>query len=172
MNKLSILAGLLLSFTALGNDLPSVTPGFPTLEEAAIDGFKQVAANPSSRHYEWGGMLIHMADGKYLALPANTNYEGSHVHISDYNLPPGAVIAFYHTHPCLAEFYAEWFSPADLTDAIFFHRPVFMGDFCTGNVHEFKVGDKPDVEALAGPHSMYTTKGRIIGQFIDIQKAQ
>jgi hypothetical protein len=156
----------------LGNADKSVIPGFDTIEEAATDGLKSIAAHPNSRYYEWGGIIVKTSTGKFLALPPNTSYEGSHVHISDYELPPGAVVGWYHTHPCLAEFLVEYFSPADLIEPIFFHRASFIGDFCTGKVHEFKPGDKPDAERPNGGegHGVYLTKGRILGTFVEPQK--
>jgi hypothetical protein len=162
----------LLSSASFGQALPStpdeeaahsIMPGFPTLEEAAIAGFKAVAQHPNALHYEWGGIIVKAANG-FIALPANTSFEGSHVHIQGYELPPGVQVATYHTHPCLQEFLTEYFSPADLTDAVFFHAVVFMGDFCKGLAHEFIPGDKPDAEPVGG-NGMYLTKGRIIGKF-------
>ena len=152
-----------LTITPLDPPAPSIVPGFPTIEAAAIAGLKSIAAHPNSVWYEWGGLIVKTHNG-FMPLPPNTQFEGSHVHIEDYSLPPGAVVGSYHNHPCKTEFFSSYFSPSDLMEPIFFHKTVFMGDFCSGLVHEFKPGDKIDVEQVE-PDSPWLTKGRIIGTF-------
>jgi hypothetical protein len=142
-----------------------VPPGYDTLTEAAFEAFKAVAAKPTSIYYEWGGIIVQLKSGKYAPLPAVTTFEGDHVSISGPGMF-GKVVATYHTHPCVPEHYSEFFSPPDLSSAIFEHMTVFMGDLCTGHIHEFKPGDKPDVEAADHDDlPPFLTKGRIIGQF-------
>jgi hypothetical protein len=103
----------------------------------------------------------------FVALPPNTNFEGGHVHINDYSAPPGIVVASYHTHPCKEEFFSSYFSPADMSDPIFFHHIAFMGDFCTGLIHEFVPGDNPDVDQVEGD-GPWLSKGRIVGSFTTV----
>lgn len=138
----------------------SVMPGYPTMEEAAIEGLKAVTLKPNASWYEWGGMIIKAANG-YLALPASTNYSASQVHIDGV---PGDIVGSYHTHVCNPHFAHEFFSPQDLMDPIFFHKVAFMGDMCTGLVHRFRPGEKPDV-AQAGGGGPYSSMGWIVGKF-------
>lgn len=140
-------------------------PEFDTAELAAVAGFKAVAAKPTATVYEWGGVVVKFPDGKFSALTANTDYSGDSVGIRGNAFGLNAeVVGTYHTHPCLPQHDVEFFSPQDLQEAIYFHKLVFMGDFCSGNVHEFVPGDKPDTDK-AHDADMYLTKGRIIGQF-------
>lgn len=142
-------------------------PKYDTLEQAAIAGLKAIAAKPTALYYEWGGHIVKTKDGKFSALASNTTYEGDHVEIDgdDFGLN-GELVAGYHTHPCLPAHDVQYFSPEDLIEPIFFHLTVFMGDFCTGNVHEFIPGDNPAVEHPHGDlQRILLTKGRIVGQF-------
>lgn len=144
----------------------SLPPFYDTIEQAAIAGFKIVADKPTGSFYEWGGQIIKSPGGKYAALPANTSYEGDSVAIKNSPFSRNAVVVGdYHTHPCMPEHWVEYFSEEDLMGSIFYRRTIFMGDFCTGKVHEFKVGDKPDVEKPAPNERTYVTKGRIVGVF-------
>jgi hypothetical protein len=140
----------------------SVQPGYKTIEEAAIEGLKAIALKPSANWYEWGGMIIKTATG-YLALPANTSFAAQHVHIEDQS---DNVVGSYHTHVCNARFAHEFFSPADLSEPIFFHRIVFMGDLCTGLVHRFKPGERPDdAQIVADDDAPWSSRGWIVGKF-------
>jgi hypothetical protein len=107
-----------------------------------------------------------MKPGLFMVLPPTTSYAGDHVELHGSELG-GLVVASYHTHPCLPDHYVQFFSPPDLNEPLYFRRPVFMGDFCTGNVHEFKPGDKPDAEEVdsGGGNTLYLPKGRILGKF-------
>lgn len=140
---------------------------FDTMEEAAVAALKNVAdhASPVLQNYEWGGAIGKTEAGKYVYSTPDTNYQGDSVMVSGRGLPPDAeAVAGYHTHPCIPEHEVEYFSPEDLLTVIFARKAAaFMGDYCTGNVHEFKRGDQPDVLALQG--GVWLTKGRIIGQF-------
>lgn len=143
-------------------------PEFDTVEEAAIAGFKAIAAKPTAPFYEWGGIIVQAKNGKFSALPANTSFSGDSVgiHVSGFGLN-STPVAGYHTHPCIPEHDVEYFSAEDLLGPLFYHMAAFMGDFCTGNVHEFKVGDKQDVEHPENDagQTAFLTKGRIVGQF-------
>lgn len=143
-------------------------PEFATIELAALAGFNAIAEEPTSTYYEWGGLIMKMPNGMFAALGPNTDYAGDHVNTrgDDFGLN-GEPAGSYHTHPCLPRHYSEYFSPPDLNEPLYFHRPAFMGDLCTGNVHEFKPGDKPDVEnpKNSPTRDLFLTKGRIIGKF-------
>lgn len=143
-------------------------PEFDTIEAAAIAGFKEIAAKPTALFYEWGGVVVEFEDGKFSALSANTSFSGDSVEINGHNAfgLNAHIVGAYHTHPCLPGHDVEFFSPQDLQEPIYFHKYAFMGDFCSGNVHEFKPGDKPDAEP-AHDEGLYLTKGRIVGQFTE-----
>jgi len=142
--------------------VPQTYPKFDTPEAAAIAALAQIALKRGGT-YEWGGVIGKGEDGKYAFSRPHTDFEGDNVSIHR-DLPPDfELVAGYHTHPCLPGHEVEFFSPEDLTSVIFGHEEmVFMGDFCTGNVHEFRLGDKPDTDKV---HSAWLTKGRIIGTF-------
>lgn len=145
-----------------------VPAAYDTVEQAAIAGLKAVAVEPTSSYYEWGGVIVKTSRGKFIALTANTNFQGDSVriHSGDFILPGMTIVSSYHTHPCIPEHYVQFFSPSDLIEPLFSRRIVFMGDLCTGNVHEFKPGDKTDAEhPLADEETLWLTKGRIIGKF-------
>lgn len=133
---------------------------------AAIAGFKLIAAKPTALYYEWGGEIALMPNGKFAALAPNTSFSGDHVHIdrNDFGLN-AVIVGHYHTHPCLPDHWAEYFSVPDMDEVVFGRLSAFMGDFCSGNVHAFFHGDKPDVEVTN--HGVYLTKGRIVGQFTE-----
>jgi hypothetical protein len=141
---------------------------FTTPELAAIDGLRVIALKPTSQYYEWGGLVAKMPNAKFVALPPSTDLSGDSVSIRSKNSTSfglnAEVVGTYHTHPCVQEHDVEFFSPPDLQEAIYWHKLVFMGDFCTGGVHEFVPGDKPDAEP-AHDRGLFLTKGRIIGAF-------
>lgn len=145
-----------------------IYPTYDTIEQAAIAGFKSIAADPISPYYEFGAEIVKTPDGKFLPLTPMTDFEGDRVHVGDRELEKlGILVGSYHTHPCLPDHYVEFFSSDDLEEPIFYHRTAFMGDFCTGNVHEFKPGDKPDAQQPDNDEkSFYLSKGRLIGKFI------
>lgn len=170
MKKFPLFALLLLVSSAYADVQP--VQYYDTIEEAATHGLQSVIIKPTASYYEWGGALIRNRDGKFGALPAATNHAGDHVRIDTDEVEPllalagAAIVGTYHTHPCLAGYNVEYFSPPDLVEAIFWRRVVFMGDLCTGKVHEFKPGDKPDVERPEGDNNgFWLTKGRVVGQF-------
>jgi hypothetical protein len=141
---------------------------YKTQDEAAIAAFKQIAEKRTSV-YEWGGLIGRNAKGEYAFSAPVTDFEGDHVELLG-GLPPDFEhVADYHTHPCIADHMVEYFSPPDLFGVLFARREAtYMGDWCTGSVHLFKRGDKPDVDAIIG--GIWLTKGRIIGKFAEPQK--
>ena len=152
-----------LSFLGLNVPEPIHYPKFDTPEEAAIAALRQVAEKRGGT-YEWGGRIGRAPDGKYTYSRPHTDYEGDHVSIPN-ELPPDVkIVAAYHTHACIPYHDVEYFSPEDMENVIFSHEGMaFMGDFCTGQVHQYKLGDKPDSEKV--PSGIWLTKGRIIGTF-------
>lgn len=160
-------------FLALIGVVPDTTvyTKYDTAEEAATVALRNIA-DKFGGIYEYGGVIGKTKDGKFEISEPNTSYAGDHVRING-DLPSGTEpYGNYHTHPCLPFHDVEYFSPEDLFEPLFVRMPaVFMGDFCTGHVHEFKYGDKPDVEHPQRPdgspidNEIWLTKGRIVGQF-------
>jgi hypothetical protein len=155
-------------WVSVGEAAHAVVPGVPTIEEAALDGLKTIMLKPSANFYEWGGAIVKTTSG-YVALPAHSDYAAQHVHIEE---EAGDIVGSYHTHVCHSSFAHEFFSPADMSDPIFFHRVAFMGDICTGLAHMFKPGDKPDVNQVGGVGSPWLSQGRVIGKFTTPHSAQ
>jgi hypothetical protein len=155
------------ALASVGGEVAPTAHGFKTAEDAATAALKSIAAKPTSFYYEWGGYLARdTKSGEYFYHNANTSMHGDHVQIEEPDDLPETfeVVGTFHTHPCLPRHEVTFFSPADLMEGLFEHELVFMGDFCTGAVHEFKPGDKPDVEKM--PHSdLWSTHGRIVGKF-------
>jgi hypothetical protein len=140
----------------------SQLPTFSTLVEAGVHGVAR--AYQCSRYYECGGIIATDRVGKFVVFPVASDYASDHVSIDDDNLPDGyIVVATYHTHPCIARYVTQMFSPNDLMNAILGEAVAFMGDLCTGKVHEFDPNaDKPNTEQV-GP-TLWLTQGRIVGQ--------
>lgn len=150
-------------------------PVFDTPEAAAMDGFKQVIARPLAPVYEFGGQIVRTAGGKYAALKPRTDFSGDSVRIDEgtgfiEDMMGIVQVGSYHTHPCIAKHLSAYFSPPDLYEAIYQRRLVFMGDLCTGYVHEFKPGDKPDVDEV--DDGLWLSKGRILGKFTTAHPVQ
>lgn len=152
-----------------GAPLTSEPKGFPSMIEAARAALAQIAMKPSSYYYEWGGgIAVNAKTGEFFYSPATTMKAGNTTRIlSDPYLPEEyAVVATYHTHPCLYGLIVNFFSDGDLHNAVFGHEIVFMGDLCAGIMHEFVPGDKPDVEKV--PHTdIWSSKGRLLGKFAE-----
>ena len=148
----------------LGNvPQPEVFTKYNTKEDAAIASLKQIAQRNNSTYYEWGGVIGMLEEGKYIASVPTTDFSGDSVMIHRAGLGGIEIVAQYHTHPCIANHDVEFFSPEDLESVIYGHdAAAFMGDFCSGNVHEYIHGDDP---AATDTDGIRLTRGRIIGQF-------
>jgi hypothetical protein len=148
---------------------------FDTPEEAASAGLAHIATKPLGNVYEYGGQIVQTAEGKFAALTPRTDFSGDRVNIPDDAGMLGGLMGFtvvgsYHTHPCLHHHFTAYLSPDDMYEAIYSHRITFMGDMCTGFAHEFKPGDKPDVEQVED--DLWLSKGRILGQFTKPHQVQ
>jgi hypothetical protein len=141
---------------------PDSLPAYSTLEEA---GTRAIArAYQCSHVYECGGVIAQRPDGKYVVGPVRSDYSGDSVEIA-YGVPMGYKLAAdYHIHPCLPQsHHVAYFSPADTSNNIARHLIGFMGDLCTGKVHEFDpLTMKPDTDTLED--GLYLTQGKIVGQ--------
>ena len=146
---------------------------FATVNEAAFFAFQFILKQPVSTYYEYGGQIVQMPDGKYALAMPDTDYAGDHVSYSadpaDYK---GALVASYHTHPCLpASHRPDVFSGGDIQGYRVFNRPGYLLDMCTGDVHYWAPGDP--VEAMFSGNSIselrpeIVAKGKVIGH-IDV----
>lgn len=150
-------------------DLPMFKPkGLATPEDAATLGLKLIAQKATSAYYEWGGAIGRdPVTGEFYLSPPVTSMHGDHVNLEKAidSIPDGyELVGSYHTHPCIPGHQTQVFSPGDLNGSIFNHETGFMGDFCTGLIHEFMPGDKPDVERIKEA-DLWLTQGRILGSF-------
>jgi len=139
-------------------------PAFDTLQEAGVYGI--VRSYLCSPYYECGGIIIRrLGDGKYVVGPVHTDYSGDSLE-QDHHVPPGYVlVADFHTHPCLPQSHSvSYFSPQDISGNLAEHTIGFMGDLCSGDVHEFDpLKDRPADEPVPGTPGIYSTRGRVIG---------
>jgi hypothetical protein len=136
---------------------------FNTPTEAAIFAFIYIAH--TSEYYEYGGQIVQLPDGKYAVSRPVTNYEGDHVAFSadpdDYE---GKIVASYHTHPCLPfSHIPDHFSTDDLVGSRAFNRPIYMLDFCTGNVHYWAPGDPVEQGPVDTLIPIELAVGKIVG---------
>jgi len=137
--------------------------GYDTLEEAGVQGIAR--AYRCSHAYECGGAIAQrLSDGKYFIGPVRSDHAGTHVDI-EYGTPPGTkLVADYHTHPCNSkEYIPEVFSPTDVSGNTSQRITGFMGDLCTGEVHEFTPNKDSPNDTYVPRAGVYTTGGRIIG---------
>lgn len=145
----------------------STPKGFPTLEAAATAALSLVASKATSTYYEWGGNLAKdIKTGEFYFSAPQTSMHGDHVHINDDDPGTLEVVGTYHTHPCLPHHEPAYFSTGDMESTLYGHEVTFMGDLCTGKVHEFKPGDKPDVTYLPKAN-VWLTEGRVLGAFTE-----
>lgn len=156
------------SIALLTMEIHKEPKGYPTIEAAAVAALAAIAAKPTSYYYEWGGSLArNVKTGEFFYSPANTTMHGDHVHLDEPEDNPGfEYVGAYHTHPCLPHHEIEYFSPGDMAETLYMHTAAFMGSFCSGQVHEFLPGDKPDAEFVEKA-GQWLTKGRIVGSFTD-----
>lgn len=136
---------------------------YPTLEAAGVAGIQH--AYDFSNSWEYGGVILLTHDGKFLISVPNTDWSGDSVRINDEKdaFPGLKIVGDYHTHPCLPfTHYPEYFSPPDVQSDFYSFRVGIMGDFCTGNVHEFTPGVDPPGDHPV-KHGKVTT-GRVVGK--------
>lgn len=138
-------------------------PMYDTLEEAGVAG--ALRAYQCSHYYECGAPIAQRPDGKFVVGPMLSSRAGDHTEMS-HAVPKGwKLVADIHDHPCLADtHYTDFFSSQDLTGGYESKIVVFMGDQCTGKVHEFDyTKDSPNDTKVE--EDTYLTHGRIIGSF-------
>lgn len=149
---------------------PASPTEFDSMNEAAVKAL-QISYNLSPA-YERGGVITKLANGKFAVGVPTTEYAGDHTDIDeDPELYNGAIVATYHTHPCLPTSHVPgMFSPDDLKSARITGHATYIADLCTGNVHRWQPGDSYDafpfkdgmsrVSALFAPQVAY---GKTVG---------
>lgn len=142
---------------------PDALPAYDTLEEAGVHAIQRDAE--CSIYYECGGVIAQRPDGKFVVGPVSSSRQGDSVSFEP-TVPFGwTLVADHHTHPCLDKTHApSFFSPQDIESDTMQRVTGFMGDLCTGDVHEFTPGrDSPNDTELALGEGVYLTHGRIVG---------
>ena len=143
---------------------PMDLPTYDTLEEAGVHAIER--DYKCSHAYECGGVIAQRPDGKYVVGPVHSEMQGDSVQIPT-GVPKGwKLAADHHIHPCLAVSHeVAYFSPQDIEGSLAQNIPSFMGDMCTGKVHEFDPAkDSPNNEEPVTSPGIHITQGRIIGQ--------
>lgn len=140
------------------------------LEAAAIKAFQLIQTLPRHQIWEYGGVIV-LDQGKYYysAVPATSNKSDS-VYIDVMNRAEGKkLVAVYHTHPCLPDYWTGLYSFNDLIQQAFFKVPSFMLDQCKMQIHEIDLAvDDPhatgrDVHVGNSEKTIHLPAGRIIG---------
>ena len=148
---------------AAAADANMVLPAYDSLEEAGVHAIQR--ASECSRYYECGGDIAQRPDGKYVVGPAQSSYAGDHVGIT-HGVPPGwKLVADYHSHMCLKDSHIpNVFSPTDIESALSEKLTAFVGDLCTGDVHEFDPARDPPNNFNPPGSDIWVTPGRIVGK--------
>lgn len=142
---------------------PDELPAYDTLEEAGVHGIQR--AIECSIYYECAGSIAQRPDGKFVVGPTGSDDHGDSVDV-DHSVPPGwKLVADYHTHPCLNRTHLpDFFSAQDMAGSTMLKITGFMGDLCTGDVHEFTPGrDAPNDTEVRPDSGVYLSRGRIVG---------
>ncbi|MGH7751060.1 MAG: hypothetical protein ACREQ5_40785, partial [Candidatus Dormibacteria bacterium] len=110
---------------------------FETMQEAATYAIQE--SYDFSTQFEYGGMILKGPNNEYRVTIPYTIGADDHMLIKHiHQLGPYNGVADYHTHPCMPYTHIPGlFSDPDITDYITNGLIGYMGDLCTGNVHEF-----------------------------------
>jgi hypothetical protein len=155
---------------ALARAAAATTP----LQDKGVAALRQAHDEPNGSSFEHGGMIVENQGTLRFIEPFPENDQPDRVQSYDKRalLFGDRMVATYHTHPCMRDYYHQYFSTPDVIVAMFSAVPMFMLDECTGDVHEFfalvdgvhETGD--DVE-VCGPHCekkiVHLPSGRIVG---------
>jgi hypothetical protein len=135
---------------------------FPTLREAGMYGIQR--SYQCSHYYECGGVIAQGPDGRFIVGVTRTNFKGDSVALTHIAPPGYKVVADFHTHPCLpVSHYAHYFSPEDTANDTFNHVIGFLGDLCTGEVHEYDPSTMAPGDTQL-EDDVFSTAGKIIGK--------
>jgi hypothetical protein len=143
--------------------LPHLYPEhYAALDEAAVVAIQH--AYDHSQFYEYGGVILQMADGSYQVGVPGTNYRGGGVHIDDTTdgWPGTFIVADYHTHPCMPyTHFVGVFSDQDVGSNDRTSLIGYMGDLCSGVVRRYVPGVTP--KNYSFDDGTYGSKGERVG---------
>ena len=153
-----------------------------SLQEEAVRALKDAHDSPNGALYEHGGMIVENQGTLRWIQPTPDNAQADGVRVLDRTLllHGDRIVATYHTHPCMREYYHQYFSTADVIVAMLSGVPEFMLDECTGEVHEFfslvdKVKDTGIDALVDGPNckrlKRHLPTGRIVGNIGVVEAA-
>jgi hypothetical protein len=118
---------------------PSLTDEGP-LQEMAVRALRWAFYTPNGYRWEFSGILV-TRDGQLTYSPFPTTLklvDSVGMDVEKQRVSGDTLVGLYHTHPCKPDaYFSQYFSPADLISAFFYHVPTFILDECTGKVHEF-----------------------------------
>jgi hypothetical protein len=135
-----------------------------TMDEAAIEGLKQAAAD-CDPHYECGG-VVRAVDGGFEVSGLITSNRAFSVDLGEFYGP--AVVADFHTHVCSIHNrpFADFFSPADALVNEGLHTVGYMLSLCDWNIRRYDPSqderDDEEVDFHSG-RVLYLTSGHIVG---------
>jgi proteasome lid subunit RPN8/RPN11 len=127
---------------AAGASLASEAPlaGEADLQAMAVKALRWAFYAPNGYRWEFSGILA-TKDGQlgYSHSPSTLKMvDAASMDVEKHRTAGDTLLGLYHTHPCKPDaYFSQYFSPADLISAFFWHVPTFILDECTGNVHEF-----------------------------------
>jgi hypothetical protein len=110
------------------------------LQEMATRALRWAFYTPNGYRWEFSGILV-THDGRLGYSPVLRTLklvDAVEMDVEKQRVKGDTLVGLYHTHPCKPDVYfSQYFSPADLISAFFWHVPAFILDECTGKVHEF-----------------------------------
>lgn len=120
-------------------------PKYDTMADAAIAAAKALVK--CSTDYECAATIAETPDEKYVVGPVVTMFSGDQSQFNFGAPEPLIAVSHIHSHPCNPSSHANsYFSPPDMINYAVHRIPGFMLDMCTGDVHEFPLGARMDIE--------------------------
>jgi hypothetical protein len=110
------------------------------LQAMAVRALRWAFYAPNGYRWEFSGILV-TREGQlsYSPFPRTLKMvDAAEMDVEKQRVSGDTLVGLYHTHPCKPDaYFSQYFSPADLISAFFWHVPTFILDECTGQVHEF-----------------------------------
>src|SRR5689334_21902991 len=99
------------------------------LQEMAVRALRWAFYAPNGYRWEFSGILV-IRDGQqtYSPFPSTLKLvDAVGMDVEKQRLEGDTLVGMYHTHPCKPDVYfSQYFSPADLISAFFYHVPTFI----------------------------------------------
>src|SRR5262249_613179 len=120
--------------------LAAVLPSASLADEAdlqamAVRALRWAFYAPNGYRWEFSGILV-TRDGElgYSQFPRTLKLvDAAEMDVEKQRVSGETLVGLYHTHPCKPDaYFSQYFSPADLISAFFWHVPTFILDECTG----------------------------------------